>query len=193
MTEDGFETTFQVNHLAHFYLVDLLKPVIMKSTPARVVHVASIGHRFEMWLCKAIVIHQSFFFSHGQFSYDKVTWNYFSPTNPNDIQNAMTVYNRSKFCNVLFSNELQRRWGRKGVTSNSLHPGVVRTQIVRNSFMGRFIFRLPFFGRERVITMVQYICNICKSVKTQAINLLFHRIKEPQPLYIVPLLLNLKV
>jgi WW domain-containing oxidoreductase len=135
MTEDGFESTFQVNHLAHFYLTQLLSAVILKSAPARVVNVASVGHKV------------------GSFNMDKVTENFLSPKNPRDVSNSGVTYTRSKFCNVLFSNELNRRWQDKGVTSNSLHPGAVRTQIARNSALGRFFFKLPSFGFEPVITM----------------------------------------
>jgi NAD(P)-dependent dehydrogenase (short-subunit alcohol dehydrogenase family) len=39
------------------------------------------------------------------------------------------AYARSKLGNVLFSNELARRLKDKGVTSNSLHPGGVATNI----------------------------------------------------------------
>ncbi|XP_069405738.1 WW domain-containing oxidoreductase isoform X5 [Ovis canadensis] len=36
---------------------------------------------------------------------------------------AMLAYNRSKLCNILFSNELHRRLSPRGVTSNAVHPG----------------------------------------------------------------------
>ena len=42
-TVDGFETTFQVNHLGHFYLTLLLKPMLAMG--ARVVVVSSESHR----------------------------------------------------------------------------------------------------------------------------------------------------
>lgn len=45
LTEDGLESTFQVNHLGHFYLVQLLEDVLRQSSPARVVMVSSESHR----------------------------------------------------------------------------------------------------------------------------------------------------
>lgn len=45
LTEDGLESTFQVNHLGHFYLVQLLEDVLRQSSPARVVVVSSESHR----------------------------------------------------------------------------------------------------------------------------------------------------
>ncbi|KAJ7340978.1 hypothetical protein JRQ81_004265 [Phrynocephalus forsythii] len=36
---------------------------------------------------------------------------------------AMLVYNRSKLCNILLSNELNRRLSPHGVISNAVHPG----------------------------------------------------------------------
>ena len=47
MTEDNLEQTFQVNHLAHFYLTRLLVNVLMESAPARVIVVSSESHRLE--------------------------------------------------------------------------------------------------------------------------------------------------
>jgi NAD(P)-dependent dehydrogenase (short-subunit alcohol dehydrogenase family) len=41
----------------------------------------------------------------------------------------MRAYRRSKLANVLFANELARRLAGTGVTSNSLHPGRVATNI----------------------------------------------------------------
>jgi NAD(P)-dependent dehydrogenase (short-subunit alcohol dehydrogenase family) len=45
-TADGLETTFAVNHLAYFLLTNLLRERIVASAPARIVNVASDGHKF---------------------------------------------------------------------------------------------------------------------------------------------------
>lgn len=44
LTEDGFETIFQVNFLSHFYLAVLLQPLLAKSS-ARVIFVSAESHR----------------------------------------------------------------------------------------------------------------------------------------------------
>src|SRR3954465_5149720 len=45
VTEDGYETTFQVNHLGHFLLTELLRDRLVASAPARVIVVASDAHK----------------------------------------------------------------------------------------------------------------------------------------------------
>lgn len=45
LTEDGLETTFQVNHLSQFYLTLLLEDLLAKASPSRVVFVSSESHR----------------------------------------------------------------------------------------------------------------------------------------------------
>ena len=106
VTVDGLEMTFAVNHLAPFLLTNLLLPRLAASAPARVVTVASDAHRV-------------------------------GPLDFGDLQAergyaAMMVYGRSKLCNILFAAELARRLAGTGVTSNSLHPGVVATGFGRN-------------------------------------------------------------
>lgn len=128
LTEDGFEMTFQSNHLGHFYLVKLLQPILVKSAPCRVVVVSSESHRFS-YLSK-----------------DTITEEKLSPKSSKGFI-AMTAYNDSKLCNVLFANELNKRLWRKDVFCNSLHPGnVVSSSISRNWWVYRLLFALvrPF-------------------------------------------------
>jgi NAD(P)-dependent dehydrogenase (short-subunit alcohol dehydrogenase family) len=103
LTEDGIEATFAVNHLGYFLLVNLLLDLLVKSAPARVVTVASVGHR------RGSLDFQDLGFEKGY--------------------GVMRAYTRSKLANVLFANELARRLSGTGVTSNSLHPGAVATNI----------------------------------------------------------------
>ncbi|XP_030885600.1 WW domain-containing oxidoreductase-like [Leptonychotes weddellii] len=60
---------------------------------------------------------------------------------------AMLAYNRSKLCNILFSNELHRRLSPRGVTSNAVHPGnMMYSSIHRNWWVYTLLFTLarPF-------------------------------------------------
>ena len=102
-TVDGIETTFAVNHLGSFLLTNLLLDLLVRSAPARIVTVASIGHR------QATLDFSDLQFERGY--------------------SIMRAYSRTKLANILFSNELARRLAATGVTSNSLHPGSVDTQI----------------------------------------------------------------
>jgi NAD(P)-dependent dehydrogenase (short-subunit alcohol dehydrogenase family) len=101
---DGIEKTFATNHLGYFLLTTLLLDLIIRSTPARIVTVASIGHR------RGTLDFDNLGFERGGYG-------------------IMRAYSRSKLANVLFANELARRLAGTGVTSNSLHPGGVATNI----------------------------------------------------------------
>jgi NAD(P)-dependent dehydrogenase (short-subunit alcohol dehydrogenase family) len=103
LSKDGIELTFAVNHLGYFLLTTLLTDLLVRSAPARVVSVASIGHRS------------------GTLDFDDLGFE--------QGYKIMRAYSRSKLANVLFANELARRLAGTGVTSNSLHPGAVSTGI----------------------------------------------------------------
>jgi retinol dehydrogenase-14 len=104
LTVDGIERTFAVNHLGYFLLTNLLLDLLKRSAPARVVTVASIGHR------RGTLDFADLGFERGGYA-------------------IMRAYTRSKLANVLFAGELARRLAGTGVTSNSLHPGSVATNI----------------------------------------------------------------
>jgi NAD(P)-dependent dehydrogenase (short-subunit alcohol dehydrogenase family) len=103
LTADGIEATFAVNHLGYFLLTNLLLDLLVQSAPARIVTVASVGHR------------------RGTLDLDDLGYE--------RGYSIMKAYTRSKLANVLFSAELARRLAGTGVTSNSLHPGSVDTNI----------------------------------------------------------------
>uniref|UniRef100_A0A5F5Q126 WW domain-containing oxidoreductase n=1 Tax=Equus caballus TaxID=9796 RepID=A0A5F5Q126_HORSE len=129
LTKDGLETTFQVNHLGHFFLVQLLQDVLCCSAPARVVVVSSESHRFT-----------DINDSSGKLDFSRL-----SPSKSDYW--AMLAYNRSKLCNILFSNELHRRLSPRGVTSNAVHPGnMMYSSIHRNWWVYTLLFTLarPF-------------------------------------------------
>ncbi len=100
-TADGYETTFQVNHLGPFLLTNLLLDALKASAPARIVNVASTAHRGGRLDFKDLQSERSY--------------------------GGMRVYGTTKLCNILFTRELTRRLEGTGVTANSLHPGTVRT------------------------------------------------------------------
>jgi len=103
LTVDGIEATFAVNHLGYFLLTNLLFDLLVRSAPARVVNVASVGHR------------------RGTLDFDDLGFE--------RGYGIMKAYARSKLANVLFGAELSRRLAGRGVTSNSVHPGSVATNI----------------------------------------------------------------
>ncbi|XP_062997461.1 WW domain-containing oxidoreductase [Elgaria multicarinata webbii] len=129
LTEDGLESTFQVNYLGHFYLVQLLEDVLRRSAPARVVMLSSESHRFTE-------INDS----SGKLDFNKV-----SP--PKKEYRSILAYNQSKLCSILVSNELNRRLSPHGVISNAVHPGnMMYTAIHRNWWLYTVLFSLarPF-------------------------------------------------
>lgn len=50
----------------------------------------------------------------------------------NDTYNSMSTYAHTKLMNVVYANELTRRFKDVGVVSTSLHPGFVATEFLRD-------------------------------------------------------------
>ena len=104
-TADGFETQFGTNHLGHFVLVNRIVPLL--ASGARVVSLSSAGHRF------ANVDLEDPNFQHTPYA-------------------EFVAYGRSKTANALFAVEFDRRHRRDGVRATAVHPGGIRTELVRH-------------------------------------------------------------
>jgi NAD(P)-dependent dehydrogenase (short-subunit alcohol dehydrogenase family) len=107
VTDEGFERTFALNHLAYFVLTNLLLSRLKSSAPARVVCVASEAHRGA-----------TLDFADLQTSRSYSGW---------------LAYKRSKLCNILFTRALARRLEGTRVTANALHPGFVASEFGNNN------------------------------------------------------------
>jgi NAD(P)-dependent dehydrogenase (short-subunit alcohol dehydrogenase family) len=126
LTEDGYEKTFAVNHLAPFLLTNLLLERLRASAPARVITTSSGAH------------------GGGRLDFDDLqgerSWS------------MMRAYSASKLANILFTRGLAMRVDAAEVTANCLHPGVINTKLGGGA--GRLAGLMwtlgrPFFGSPR--------------------------------------------
>lgn len=107
ITADGFELTFGVNHMGHFAFTVPLLDKLRASAPARVVVVSSKGH------------------------YDAKGIDFDALRRKTRSITGLAEYSVSKLANVLFAAELGRRLQGTGVTTYSLHPGVIASDVWR--------------------------------------------------------------
>ncbi|XP_068226646.1 retinol dehydrogenase 12-like [Palaemon carinicauda] len=123
LTSDGLELTMATNHFGHFLLTNMLLDLLRKSAPSRVVNVSSDGHL----LCKDVVI--------DDLNYEKRPY-----------PSVFACYGQTKLANILFTVELAERMKGTGVTTNSLHPGCVNTDIFYKTEKGitRYMFGYLF-------------------------------------------------
>jgi retinol dehydrogenase-12 len=100
---DGYEMTLALNHLNYFYLTKLLLDVILQTPKARIVNVSSSAH-------------------------------YIGKANFSDLQRkkgyfGWRVYADSKLMNIYFTRVLAQKLSGSHITTNSLHPGFVATNL----------------------------------------------------------------
>ena len=103
----GLEMQFVVNHLGHFILGNRLMNRVIDAPEGRVVVVGSIAHRRV---------------PEGGIQFDNLAGEGWSGQ----------AYGHSKLANGLYSLELSKRLASTRATSNAIHPGGVRTNIMRN-------------------------------------------------------------
>ncbi|MEC9375050.1 MAG: SDR family NAD(P)-dependent oxidoreductase [Pseudomonadota bacterium] len=104
----GLEKQFVVNHLSHFLMFKRLLSRLQEAEHSRVVALSSIGYR------NAPAEGIQFDNLNGEKGYK-----------------PFTFYGQSKLANALFARELARRYKGSNMTANSVHPGLVATNLGR--------------------------------------------------------------
>jgi retinol dehydrogenase 12 len=122
LSRDGFDLTYATNHIGPFLLTNLLLPRVRESPQGRIVNVASAA----------------------QFRAKGIDWTMLEPrTTPR--RSGFADYAVTKLMNVLHAKELARRLAGTSITTSSLHPGAVASNIWRSLpqplqwFMKRFM------------------------------------------------------
>ncbi|KAL7848816.1 hypothetical protein SRHO_G00204410 [Serrasalmus rhombeus] len=113
-TEDGLGLMFEVNHIGHFLLTNLLLDRLKECAPSRIVTVSSKFHERGNLDFSLLSAHKEF--GTGDSFFD-----------------VLRIYSHSKLCNVLFTHELAKRLQGTNVTCYSLHPGVINSELARHS------------------------------------------------------------
>lgn len=115
VTKDGFEMQFGTNYLAHFYLFQNLKDLLLAgaelSSPdfaSRVVNLSSIGHRVTTVRLEDINFEQE-----GKYG-------------------AWPAYGSSKTAAIWMANQIERVYGSKGIHGYSLNPGGIETPLQKH-------------------------------------------------------------
>ncbi|KAI5825350.1 NAD(P)-binding protein [Schizophyllum commune Tattone D] len=113
VTTDGYDCQFGTNVLGHFYLTKLLLPTLLWTAQAngdvRVVNTSSSGHSMV----------------------DTIDFNTLKDGPARQKLSPTALYGQSKLGNIIFANELARRYGDQGIVSTSLNPGNLSSNLFR--------------------------------------------------------------
>jgi NAD(P)-dependent dehydrogenase (short-subunit alcohol dehydrogenase family) len=102
---NGIEKQFAVNHLGHFILVNQLEETVLAAPQGRFVMLSSLAHRR----------------AENGIDFDNLDGSkHYDP---------WEAYGVSKLANALCSREMARRISHTQATSNSVHPGVIQTNL----------------------------------------------------------------
>lgn len=151
-TKQGYDMQFGINHLGHFLLTNLLLDLIKKTPQSRIISVSSVAHYF------------------GTMDWDNLDGKH--------NYNLVKGYCQSKLAIVLFTRELAKRLEGTGVTAVCLHPGAVRTGIIR--YTGETMCRL-----FPLIVKIFYLCYmiVTKNPYEGSLTTIYCAVDEQIPKY----------
>eukprot|EP00092_Neocalanus_flemingeri_P003586 GFUD01003846.1.p1 GENE.GFUD01003846.1~~GFUD01003846.1.p1 ORF type:complete len:311 (-),score=97.07 GFUD01003846.1:39-971(-) len=115
-TQEGLELHMGVNHLAHFYMVKLLKDLLLKTSNARVVVVSSM------------------LLKEGRIDIEGLG----NPCSRTSNSKTPPAYADSKLMNAMFARELQAR--EPGLCVFCVSPGWCRTSLGRSSIIPWYVY-----------------------------------------------------
>ncbi|KAJ3291028.1 hypothetical protein HDU79_002742 [Rhizoclosmatium sp. JEL0117] len=132
LSKDGYEAMFSTNHLGHFMFTKHLLPVILKTpnTP-RIVNLSSSA----TWMAPVYGIDYETLKKH------------------NPAFSAGNYYGQSKLANLLFSTELHNKYGYQ-IAVNSVHPGVVDTELVRPDRFSLAWFFFSLIPKRWILSLI---------------------------------------
>ncbi|KAL0927058.1 hypothetical protein M5K25_001213 [Dendrobium thyrsiflorum] len=176
LSRDGIEMQFATNHLGHFLLTKLLLEK-MKSTAketgvqGRIINVSSSAHRRGYELPFSLDKLNEKSRQLGPIPYKLTLFSSFGS------YKRFFAYGQSKLTNILHANELSRKLQEEGsnVTANSLHPGLIQTNITR--FLG--------FSAAFVICLKPFLKTIQQGAATTCYLALNPKVKDATGKYYV--------
>ena len=130
MTSEGLELMFATNHIGPFLMTNLLLDNLKTSTPARVLVVTAPS------------------------------------TTPLDFDNlqgeqrfsSLQAFGVTKMCNLLFTYELARRLEGSGVTVNAVHPGLMKSSLMREApLVMRWLTQLASTAPTKAASSLVYL------------------------------------
>jgi len=123
ITSEGFEYMFAVNQMAPFLMTNLLLDHLKKAETARIINIGSNAEKFAEFDLNNL---------QGEISFS-----------------GMKQYSLTKLCNLMFTREMARILKGSGISVSCLHPGGVRTEIMKYHHWASlpkiiWFFLLPF-------------------------------------------------
>ncbi|KAK1252556.1 hypothetical protein MKX08_003743 [Trichoderma sp. CBMAI-0020] len=126
MCVDGFEKQFTANHLGHFLFTNLILDKILAANGGRVVNISSGAHYISG------IRHADINFDVSRERKSEGVGHTYVPLvsvhhHKSKMKEAKGTYAQSKTANILFSRELAKRLGGRGLLSFSANPGAIGT------------------------------------------------------------------
>ncbi|KAL8226926.1 hypothetical protein R6Q57_016758 [Mikania cordata] len=155
LSQDNIELQFATNHIGHFLLTNLLLDTMKRTSTksqkeGRIVVVSSELHKMS--------------YPEG-IRFDKI--------NDEKSYNAFHAYGQSKLANALHAKELARRLEKERVnlTVNSLHPGVIKTNLLRHQgAIASFFSRLALSFLKNVAQGAATSCYVAMHPQVKGVS-----------------------